>query len=110
MNMFQQVRQLLDLITKSVDTLEQVCIESKMEIPSLDEPFKPVHIAFWVNPVVAEAVAIITAATSHLGVIVSPPQATLDQVSGGVSPVGLRDIQIAKKQLSIGDQLPSACA
>ncbi|KAF8351901.1 S-adenosyl-L-methionine-dependent methyltransferase [Amanita rubescens] len=81
--MFQQVRQLLDLITKSVDTLEQVCTESKMEISSLDEPFKPIHIAFWVNPVVAEAAAIITAATSHLGAIVSPPQATLDQVSGG---------------------------
>jgi len=95
--MFQQIRQLLDLVTKSVDTLEQACTESKMEIPSLDEPFNPVHMAFWVNPVVAEAAAIITAATSHLGAIVSPPHAALDQASCGVSPVGLRDIEIAKK-------------
>jgi hypothetical protein len=39
--MFQQVRQLLDVITKSVDTLEQACSKSKVELPSLDEPFQP---------------------------------------------------------------------
>ena len=33
-NMFQQVRQLLDLITKSVDALEQACTESKIDLTS----------------------------------------------------------------------------
>ncbi|KAF8351885.1 S-adenosyl-L-methionine-dependent methyltransferase [Amanita rubescens] len=81
--MFQEIRQLLDLITKSVDTLEQACIETKMEVPSLDDPFDPAHRAFWVNPVTAEATAVATAAASHLGTVLSPPHAVLNHAVGG---------------------------
>ncbi len=94
--MFQQIRELLDLITKSVDTLEQACTESKMEIPSLDGPFDPAHRAFWVNPVTAEATAVAIAAASHLGAVLSPPHAVLNHAVGGVSPIGLRIIEITE--------------
>ncbi len=95
--MFQQIRELLDLITKSVDTLEQACIESKMGIPSLDEPFDPAHRAFWVNPVTAEAAAVATAAASHLGTVLSPPHTVLNHAVGGVSPIGLPIVEITEE-------------
>lgn len=94
---FQQIRQLLDFITKSVDTLEQACTESNMEIPSLDEPFDPAHRAFWMDPVTAEAAAVATAAASHLEAILSPPHAVLNYAIGGVSPIGLHIVEIAEK-------------
>ncbi|KAF8351882.1 S-adenosyl-L-methionine-dependent methyltransferase [Amanita rubescens] len=81
--MFQQVRQLLDLITKSVNTLEQVCLENNAQLPSLDEPFHPASEAFRANPVAAEAVIVISAAAMQLDAIVSPPRAVLHHVVGG---------------------------
>ncbi len=86
MNVFQQVRQLLDLVTKSVDALEQACNESNAQLPSLDEPFHPASEAFRVNPVAAEATAVISAAALQLNAIVSPPRNILYQAVGGVSP------------------------
>ncbi|KAF8326437.1 S-adenosyl-L-methionine-dependent methyltransferase, partial [Amanita rubescens] len=83
MNAFQQVRQLLDLVTKSVDALEQACNESNAQLPSLDEPFHPASEAFRVNPVAAEATAVISAATLQLNAIVSPPRNILYQAVGG---------------------------
>lgn len=73
-NMFQQVRQLLDLITKSVDALERTCSESNIELPSLDAPSQPAHSALWADPNAAEAIAVISAASLHLNAIVSPPE------------------------------------
>lgn len=87
--MFQQVRQLLDLITKSVDTLEQACSERKVELPSLDEPFQFAHSAIWGDPAAAEAVAIISAAALHLNAIISPPRNVINSITTGVSPVDL---------------------
>ncbi len=92
--MFQQVRQLLDLITKSVDTLEQACIENKTELPSLDEPFDPAGRALWANPVAAETVAVITAATLHLNAIVSRPHAIMRNIVNGVSPLTYAIVRI----------------
>ena len=87
--MFQQVRQLLDLITKSVDTLEQACSESKIELPSLDEPFQLAHLALWADPSATEAIAIISAAALHLNAIVSPPENIICSAVAGVSPIEL---------------------
>ncbi|KAF8350308.1 S-adenosyl-L-methionine-dependent methyltransferase [Amanita rubescens] len=81
--MFQEIRQLLDLITKSVDALEQACTQSNIEVPSLDKPFDPAYRAFWVNPVTAEAAAVVTAAATHLDAILSPPHAVLNYAVGG---------------------------
>lgn len=86
MTMFQQVHQLLDLITKSVDTLEQVCSGNKTELPSLDKPWQPAYLALWTNPIAAEAVAVISAAAMHLNAIVSPPQNMISSTVAGVSP------------------------
>ena len=88
-NMFQQVRQLLDLITKSVDTLEQSCSERKIELPSLAEPFQFSQLALWGDPTAAEAVAVISAAASHLNAIVSPPKDVINSITTGVSPIDL---------------------
>lgn len=85
MNMFQQVRQLLDLITKSVEALEQACIESNTQLPSLDEPFHPASEAFRANLVAAEAVSVISAAAMQLDAIISPPRNVLYYAVGGVS-------------------------
>ena len=87
--MFQQVRQLLDLITKSVDALEQACSESKIELPSLDEPFQPTHPALWADPNAAEAIAVISAAALYLNAIVSPPRNMINSTVAGVSPIDL---------------------
>ena len=89
MKMFQQVRQLLDLITKSVDTLEQACIESNTQPPSLDEPFQSAYEAFWANSLVAETTSIISAAALHLNAAVSPPRNILLYAVGGVCPIDL---------------------
>lgn len=82
--MFQQVRQLLELITKSVNTLEQACLENNTQLPSLDESFHPASEAFRANPIAAEAVSVISAAAMQLDAIVSPPRAVLHHVVGGV--------------------------
>ena len=85
--MFQQVHQLLDLITKSVDALEQTCCESKIELPSLNEPFQPAHLALWADPNAGEAIAVISAAALHLNAIVSPPRNIINSTVTGVSPM-----------------------
>ena len=86
--MFQQVRQLLDLITKSVDALERTCSESKIELPSLDAPFQSAHSALWADPNAAEAIAVISAASLHLNAIVSAPENMILNVTvAGVSPI-----------------------
>jgi hypothetical protein len=85
--MFQQIRQLLDLITKSVDTLEQSCSERKIELPSLAEPFQFAQSALWTDPTAAEAVAVISAAASHLKAIILPPKDVINSITTGVSPI-----------------------
>jgi hypothetical protein len=104
MTTFQQVRQLLDLITKSVDTLEQACAGSGTDIPSLDEPFHPAQMAFWANPATAGALAVIGAASSHLGAIATAPHVVMHQSLGGVSliNVSIREITQSNQVLEIG--------
>ena len=87
--MFQQVRQLLDLIKKSVDTLEKVCSESKIELPSLNESFQPAHFALWADTNAAQAIAVISAAALHLNAVVSPPQNMINSTVAGVSFIDL---------------------
>jgi hypothetical protein len=104
MSTFQQVRQLLDLITKSVDTLEKACTGSGMEIPSLDESFHPAQMAFWANPATAGAMAVIGAASTHLSAIATAPHVVIHQSLGGVSliNVSIREIAQRSEVLEIG--------
>ncbi|KAF8626088.1 hypothetical protein AX15_005085 [Amanita polypyramis BW_CC] len=81
--MFCQIRQLLDLITRSVEALEKTCAANGTSIPDLQSAFNPASEAFRSDPVAAEAASIITAATSHLSAIVTPPHITAYNAIGG---------------------------
>ncbi|KAK7042751.1 S-adenosyl-L-methionine-dependent methyltransferase [Favolaschia claudopus] len=81
--MASPIRQLLALITQSVETLEAACKYSGMAIPSLDEPFTPLSEEFRANPEAAEAARIISAAALQLEAIVSPPQVSLYRIVNG---------------------------
>ena len=93
--MLREVRQLLDLITKSVDALEQISSESKIGLPSLDEPLKSAS-SFWADPNAAEAVSIISAAAMHLNAMVSPPQNLIHSTVAGVSPLNFLPCSISE--------------
>lgn len=88
--MFEQVRQLINLISQSVDTLEQTCSINKIELSNLDEPFKPAHLALWADPNAAEVVAVISAAALHLNAIISPPKNMIQSTVAGVSVIDAR--------------------
>ena len=84
--MSPQIRQLLDLITKSVEILENTCTANGTKVPDLQSAkFDPVSEAFRSDPTAAEAAAIISAAASHLSAITSPPHITAYKAIGGVS-------------------------
>ncbi|KAJ7269517.1 S-adenosyl-L-methionine-dependent methyltransferase [Mycena rebaudengoi] len=74
--MSSPIRQLLELITKSVDTLESA-------FPDLHELFAPPSEAFRANPAAAEAASIISAAALQLEAILTPPQVSLYRIVGG---------------------------
>ncbi|KAJ7175090.1 S-adenosyl-L-methionine-dependent methyltransferase [Mycena crocata] len=77
------IRQLLELITQSVETLEATCQSSGMTIPDLHEPFTPPSEAFRTIPAAAEAASIISAAALQLEAILTPPQVALYKIVGG---------------------------
>ncbi|KAK2463359.1 hypothetical protein APHAL10511_004670 [Amanita phalloides] len=83
MTLFQQVRQLLDLITNAVNTIEEACKETGTDLPNLDQPFHPASEAFRANPAAAQAASVISAAASHLDALVAPPRNTLHHLIGG---------------------------
>ncbi|KAJ7223301.1 S-adenosyl-L-methionine-dependent methyltransferase [Mycena pura] len=69
------IRQLLALITNSVDTLEAAC--------AANGPFAPLSEAFRAIPAAAEAANIISAAALQLDAIVAPPHLSLYHIVGG---------------------------
>ena len=103
--MSQQVRELLDLITKSVESLETLCTESNTQLPDLDKPFSPDSEAFRANPAAVKAVSLISAAATQLDAIVSPPRNVLYYAANGVSPSIFYRLTNDPMRLSIGNQL-----
>ncbi|KAJ6608071.1 S-adenosyl-L-methionine-dependent methyltransferase [Mycena sp. CBHHK59/15] len=77
------IRQLLEIITKSVETLETACQSSGVTIPDLQEPFAPPSEAFRTIPAAAEAASVISAAALQLEAILTPPQVSLYRIVGG---------------------------
>lgn len=88
-DMSQQVRQLLDLITKSVESLEKACTESNTQLPDLNRPFTPDSEAFRANAAAAKAASVISAAALQLDAIVSPPRNVLYHAANGVGLIVL---------------------
>ena len=84
-SMSTQLRQLLDLITKSIETLETTCAANGTEVPDLQSTFSPASEAFRSDPVASEAADIINAAALQLSAIVALPQLTMFNAVGGVS-------------------------
>ena len=80
-----QIRQLVDLLSKSLATLEAACAANGTEIPDLSESFHPDSEVFREDPAAAEAANIIGAAALQLAAIVIPPQMSLYHIVGGVS-------------------------
>ncbi|THH07900.1 hypothetical protein EW146_g9170 [Bondarzewia mesenterica] len=81
--MSSPVRQLLELISSSISTLEKTCAENGTQIPDLDAPFSPSSEAFRTNVVAAEAANIVSAAALQLAAILTPPQVSLYHIIGG---------------------------
>ncbi|KAF8622414.1 hypothetical protein AX15_007060 [Amanita polypyramis BW_CC] len=81
--MSSQIRQLLDLITNSVETLEKACVANGTNIPDLQTVFDPASEAFRSDPVAAEAASIISAATLHLNAVIAPPAMIAYNAIGG---------------------------
>ncbi|KAF8626778.1 hypothetical protein AX15_004696 [Amanita polypyramis BW_CC] len=78
-----QIRQLLDILSKSVATLEAACAANGAEIPDLTNPFHPDSEAFREDPAAAEAANLIGAAALQLAATVIPPQISLYHIVGG---------------------------
>ncbi|KAF9462322.1 S-adenosyl-L-methionine-dependent methyltransferase [Collybia nuda] len=83
MSSLSPIRQLLALITQSVETLEKTCVKNGTGVPDLYEPFSPPSEAFRADPVAAEAANIISAAALHMEAILTPPQVSLYRMVGG---------------------------
>ncbi|KAJ7720965.1 S-adenosyl-L-methionine-dependent methyltransferase [Mycena maculata] len=77
------IRQLLELITQSVEALEDACQSSRTAIPDLQKPFAPSSEDFRQIPAAAEAAAIISAAALQLDAILAHPSVSLYRIVGG---------------------------
>nr|GAT49961.1 S-adenosyl-L-methionine-dependent methyltransferase [Mycena chlorophos] len=77
------IRQLLQILTEAVDTLEAACQSAAVAIPDLCDPFTPASEAFREVPKAAEAASLIGAAALQLEAIVTPPQISLYRVVSG---------------------------
>ena len=77
--LFRSLRQLLELMTRSLDTLEKECELKDLDIPDLHAPFHPSSEAFRSDPIAAEAASIISTAALHLFAILAPPHVSLYQ-------------------------------
>ena len=80
----QVLRQLVQLTTRSLDTLEKECEVKNLVIPDLYAPFHPSSEAFRSDPVVAEAASVISTAALHLFAILAPPHVSLYQTVSAV--------------------------
>ena len=85
-NMPSPARQLVDLISASLSTLEESCATKGLEIPDLHATFDPASEAFRADPAAAEAANLITAAALQLAAIISPPQNSLFGIIAAVCP------------------------
>ncbi|EKM59060.1 uncharacterized protein PHACADRAFT_181077 [Phanerochaete carnosa HHB-10118-sp] len=86
-----QLRQLLELMTQSVEALERVCEQTGTSIPDLNAPLTPASEAFRRGPEAMEAVKVIVAAAEHMSAIVSPPHRQLYKfVAGPTRAVAVR--------------------
>ncbi|KAF8069068.1 S-adenosyl-L-methionine-dependent methyltransferase [Lyophyllum atratum] len=81
--MTSPIRQLLKLISDSVDKLEAACDASGCPVPDLYTPFAPPSEAFRADPVAAEAANIISAAALQLEATLTPPHVSLYHVVSG---------------------------
>lgn len=79
-------RQLLALMTEQLNLLESVVADLETSLPDLNEPFTPSSETFRRSPVAERAAKIASAAAFQFATILNPPQASLYQVVGGVSP------------------------
>ncbi|CAK5276426.1 unnamed protein product [Mycena citricolor] len=77
--MTSAIRQLLDIITKNVEVLEQ----AGLTIPDLAEPFAPPSEAFRMDPAGGPAAAAISAAALQLEAILTPPHISLYRIVSG---------------------------
>ncbi|KAF5386809.1 hypothetical protein D9615_002134 [Tricholomella constricta] len=89
--MTSPIRQLLKILTDSVEDLEAACATSGSAIPDLNTPFTPPSEAFRANPKAAEAASIISAAALQIDAILTPPQVSLyHAVAGHLKSAALR--------------------
>ncbi|KAF7288841.1 S-adenosyl-L-methionine-dependent methyltransferase [Mycena chlorophos] len=77
------LRQLLSILSSSVDLLESTCEAAGVPIPDLHSPFTPESEAFRAIPAAAEAASLIGAAALQIEAIVTPPTVTLYRIVGG---------------------------
>jgi len=82
--MTSPIKDLSQIISDSVASLEKVCKKNNTPFPSLDEPFSPPSEAFRADPEAAEAANKIAAAALQLAANVLPPPAALFTVVSGV--------------------------
>ncbi|KAJ3501836.1 hypothetical protein NLJ89_g9160 [Agrocybe chaxingu] len=75
--MSSPARQLLQLISTSLSTLEITCSEKGFNIPDLHATFDPASEAFRNDPVAGEAASVLGAAALQLAAIFIPPQVSL---------------------------------
>ncbi|KAJ3517445.1 hypothetical protein NLJ89_g507 [Agrocybe chaxingu] len=81
--MSSPARQVLDLLSASLSTLEKTCKEKGLKVPDLHAPFHPETEAFRGDPTIAEAANVISAAALQLAAIFTPPQVSLYHIVGG---------------------------
>ncbi|CAA7266021.1 unnamed protein product [Cyclocybe aegerita] len=81
--MSSPARQLLELLSASLSTIEKVCAEKRFEIPDLNAPFHPASEAFRSDPIAGEAANVLSAAALQLAAIFAPPQVSLYHMVGG---------------------------
>ncbi|KAG6860898.1 hypothetical protein C0995_006337 [Termitomyces sp. Mi166 len=81
--MASPIRQLLKLITESVDKLEAACDASGHQVPALHAPFSPQSEAFRASPDAAEAVKVICAAALQMEATLAPPEHSFYHLAAG---------------------------
>jgi hypothetical protein len=81
--MTSPIKDLSQIISDSVASLEKVCKKNNTPFPSLDDPFSPTSEAFRSDPEAAEAANKIAAAALQLAATVLPPPAALFTVVSG---------------------------
>ena len=78
------LRDLTELILRSVDTIESSCERRGVDLPSLDEPFTPESEAFRADPDVLAAIQVLTSAAYQLLQVGRSPHISLLYEATGV--------------------------